>query len=202
MAHEFNRFFDKGDPKLLEFRMNVIEECGGDKLDADVEYSYSEIMNKYSNNDRVEDIFRYTKKKWMLTSFDHIDTYMIDGQISCMSGAVIYKSWIKGAVYHFNLRRYSVYNRTLFFRDDGMFDRLVEYATMKGLNGVFISIYPHNQKLRYLTNRLIYGKSIPTTGNLSKIRDMRYHGDRNINGVMQSVFVYPITAEFDDTVLM
>jgi hypothetical protein len=198
----FKRIFNKEDNNLLAFRRNVILECNGDPLDAEVDYFYSKLKEKYKNNPKIEDIYRYTNKKWNETNFDHVDTYWINNEISCISGSVIYNNWIKGAVYHYNLKKYSVQTRTLFFQDNGMLDRLIEYANDKNLDGVFISIYPHNYKLSALVTRMKNDLSIPTTGNLNKIRSMKYYGSNVINNVSQEIFYYPIKCEFNSDIIL
>lgn len=198
----FKRLFDKNDINLYKFRENVIKECGGTSGDVLIDYTLSKLKQKYPNNLKIEDLYRYTNKKWNLTNFDHIDTYWIDNEISCISGAVLYNNWIKGAVYHYNLKKYSVQNRTLFFQDNGMLDRLINYAVDKDLDGVFISIYPHNYKLNALVHRMKNNQSIPTTGNLEKIRSMKYYGSKIINNVQQEIFYYKIKNEFNSDIVL
>jgi hypothetical protein len=198
----FKRLFTKTDVNLTNFRKAVLQECNADVSDVFCNYTYTVLKEKYQNNLKFEDIYRYTNKKWNSTNFDHIDTYWVDNEISCISGAVLYNNWIKGAVYHYNLKKYSVQTRTLFFQDNGMLDRLIEYACDKNLDGVFISIYPHNYKLTSLVNRMKNNLSIPTTGNLNKIRSMKYYGSNVINNVSQEIFYYPIKCEFNSDIIL
>lgn len=189
----FYRIFNKNDTSLLRFRQAVVRECGGDIEDATTNYTYDGLSRKYGRNQNTENMYRYTNFKWNSTNFDHIDTYWVnDDDISCISGAIITKGWIKGAIFHYNLREFSTHNRTIFFRDGGMLDRLVDYAVMRDLLGVYISIFPHEPKLQALCKRLREGRSIPTTGNLEKIRSMKYVGTYMYNGVDQDFFALPI----------
>jgi hypothetical protein len=192
MGEQMYARLNSNDPSLTKFRRNVMLECGADPDDTLVDYTFSNLSKKYQGNPRIEDIYRYTKLKWDSTHFDHVDTHWVDDEVSCISGAVRYGSWIKGAVYHYNLRKYSIENRTLLFKDGGMLDRLIAYAEELGLDGVFISVYPHNQKLKSLVKRLKNGLSIPTTGNLEKIRSLRYHGVETINNIQQEIFYHPM----------
>ena len=172
-------------------------ECGGNADHISLIGSYKTILTSLEadGTTAIEDAYRYTDQKWGKTNFDHIDAYYVNNEISCISGVMQYGEWMKGAVYHYNLKKYSVHNRTLFFSDGGMLDRLADYAKQQNKLGVFISIWPHEPKLSALCKRLKENRSIPTTGNLSKIRSMIYQGTTEIQGVPQDVFALSFTAE-------
>jgi len=188
---KYLRQFNKHHPDITKFRISAIEECGGNK--EYLNYSYEQVMN--SDAHRKEDIWRFTDIKWNETDFDHIDChYGEDGNITCISGAVIIGDWIKGAVYHFGLRKYAKQYPSRLFWPDGLLDRLIEYAEISYKLGVFITIFPHEPRLKTLCKKLKDGSGIATqTGNIQLIRSLKYRGLHEYNHCMQEFFAIELT---------
>lgn len=192
------RVFELYHSGLTEFRKQAIIECGG--TEEYLEYSYEEIMN--SNAHRKEDIWRFANKKWYETNFDHIDChYDDDGNITCISGAVVVGDWIKGGVYHFGLKKYAKQYPSRLFWKDGLLDRLIEYAEIRCKLGIFITIYPHERRLQTLCKKLKDGSGIATqTGNIQLIRSLKYRGLHEYNNCMQEFFAIELTDKQLDVV--
>ena len=187
------RIYNKNHDDLYKFRISAIEECGGNARHIMMSTPYPNIvkvLNEYGAN-RIEDIYRFTEGKWNSTEFDHIDChYADDGKITSISGALQYGQWMRGGIYHFALKEYTKKYPSRLFWKQGHLERLHSYALEKGLNGVFISIYPHNRRLQALCKKLKDGSGIPTpTSNYKLIRALKYRGSHVFNGVPQEFFV-------------
>ncbi|MBY0384606.1 hypothetical protein K2X05_05555, partial [bacterium] len=130
--------------------------------------------------------------KWLATEFDHIDVVYVGSDIACISGARIYKTWIRGAMFYFGLHKYRKHHGSALFKADGNFERLLSYAKEKNLHGLFISIYPHEKRLKTLCRRLKEARSIPTEGRLDLIRSLKYRGTHTFNNVCQEFFAIEI----------
>jgi hypothetical protein len=186
------RILNKDAPDLFNFRIAAIEECGGAAKHVMMSTSYNNIykvLSEYGAS-RIEDIYRFTESKWSQTKFDFIDAhYAEDGNITNISGALKYNNWIRGGIYHFGLRKYSKQYPSILFQTNGHLQRLIDYSMQQGLEGVFISIYPHVPRLRALCNALKRGTSISTTGDINLIRKLQYAGTYSFNNVPQEFFV-------------
>ena len=185
------RIFDKNHNDLTKFRISAIEECGGRAEQLTLTGSYKDIINKLEKHGahRPEDIYRFIDEKWNRTNFDHVDVnYADDGNITNISGALVYNNWMRGAIYHFGLRKYSKQYPTILFRHEGQLGRLMEYSKNKKLDGIFISIYPHEKRLETLCHRLKENKGIPTAGDIDLIRLLNYRGNHMFNNVLQEFF--------------
>jgi len=189
---KIKRIYDKYDNDLYKFRISAIVECGGAPKHVKMTSHYDNVYKVLSDHGvkRIEDVYRFTDGKWKNTDFDFIDAhYSDDGCITNISGAKQYKNWMRGAIYHFGLKAYSSKYPSVLFQPDGHLDRLVEYAKEKNLNGIFISIFPHNSRLEALCSKLRFNTGIPTTGNIDLIRQLTYRGTHVLNGVDQQFFV-------------
>lgn len=187
---KYCRIIDKHHPDLTAFRIQSILECGG--TEEFLNYDYKDVMN--SNANRKEDIWRFTNIKWNDTSFDHIDChYADDVNITCISGAVIIGDWIKGAVYHFGLRKYAKQYPSRLFWDGGFLDRLKEYALDNNKLGIFITIFPHEPRLKTLCKKLKDGSGITTQANINLIRSLKYRGTHEYNYCKQEFFAVELT---------
>lgn len=198
------RIFDKHHPDLIEFRERAIIECGGTKEHLTYTGYHSKFMQMLDVK-RKEDIYRFTDEKWNRTEFDHIDChYADDGKITSISGALQYGQWMRGGIYHFALKEYTKKYPSRLFWKQGHLERLYSYALEKDLNGVFISIYPHDRRLQALCKKLKDGSGIPTpTNNYKLIRALKYRGNHVFNDVPQEFFVLgenSVSFEFADIV--
>lgn len=184
------RVFDQNNSDLREFRVRAVQECGGNLNDIYLSGGYQKIINelKARGIHRFEDIYKFTDEKWNMVKFDHIDALYFEKEIVCISGAKIYGKWARGAMFYFGLRKHRTQHASAFFRDEGGLDRLKEYSLSKGLEGIFISIYPHNSLLRGLSRRLKENKGIPTSGNINFIRELQFRGTFLFNNVHQDFF--------------
>lgn len=189
------RIFDKNHPDLTTFRQKAIEECGGHVSHLTLTGSYSNIttlLKEYGAH-RIEDIYRFTDEKWNRTGFDFIDAHYSNGVITNIAGAKQYGLWMRGAIYHFGLREYSKKHPSVLFQPNGQLDSLIKYASEKKLNGIFISIYPHESRLKALSRALKSGSGISTTGDINLIRKLTYRGTYCFNDVNQDFFVIELT---------
>lgn len=185
------RIYNKNHDDLYKFRISAIEECGGDARHVMMQSSYDNIvkvLNRYGAT-RTEDIYRFTEGKWNSTEFDFIDChYANDGNISNISGAKQYNSWLRFGIYHFGLKKYSNQYPSILFQPNGHLQRVIQYGIENQLTGVFINIYPHTRRLYALCRALKSGTSIPTTGDINLIRMLKYAGTYTFNNVEQEFF--------------
>ena len=190
------RIYNKNHDDLYKFRISAIEECGGSARHIMMSTPYPNIvkvLNRYGAN-RIEDIYRFTEKKWQTTEFDFIDChYAADGNITNISGAKKYNKWLRGGIYHFGLKKYSIEYPSILFQPNGHLQRLVDYGIEHQLTGVFISIYPYTRRLQAFCKALKSGTSIPTTGDINLIRMLKYAGTYTFNNVEQEFFVVETT---------
>lgn len=193
---KFVRIFDQNNVDLRKFRVQAIQECGGTSSDIHLNGGYKKIISELKTRelDRFEDIYKYTDEKWNQVEFDHIDTLYLENEIVCISGVKIYGKWARGAMFYFGLKEHRIRHASAFFRDNGGLDRLKEYSLSKGSDGIFISIYPHNNPLRVLSRRLKENRGIPTSGNIKSIRELRFRGTHVFNGVEQDFFAIEFNA--------
>jgi hypothetical protein len=139
---------------------------------------------------RIEEIYRFTEEKWSRTAFDFIDChYAPDGKITNIAGAKQYGCWMRGAIYHFGLKKYCLAYPSILFQPNGQLNALIEYVRHLNLKGIFISIYPHENRLRALSKALKSSTGISTTGDINLIRMLRYKGTYMFNNVLQDFFV-------------
>jgi hypothetical protein len=193
------RIFNKDDLDLFNFRVSAIEECGGKAEHVNINLNYKSTIQilKIAGVTRIEDAYRFTAGKWNKTEFDFIDAhYSLTGEITNISGSKQYNQWMRGGMYHFGLRKYSNQYPSVLFQDSGHLVRLIEYCNKKELNGIFISIYPHENRLKALSRALKIGRSIPTSAKIELIRKLKYKGSYIFNNVLQDFFVL----ELKDTV--
>lgn len=192
MTTKYVRITNLDHPDLTLFRERAIAECGGAGL-RDFKGYHSEFK-KIAPLTRQEDIYRFTDEKWYRTEFDHIDCHYVDDKISCIAGTVNCNDWMKGAMYHFNLKEYAKTHPSRLFWKGGFLERLIDYSQDK--KGVFIYIYPHNRALVALCEKLKNGTGIPTeTNNHQLIRSLQYRGSHTYNNVQQELFAIEFADE-------
>jgi len=181
---------------LYKFRLEAIKECNGKEELINFKGSYQNFIKLTTDNKRREDIYRFTDEKWSRTEFTFVQCHYVDvGIISNISGVKVYNNWIKGAMYHFALQKYSKEYPSVFFSKFGHLSRLIQLAKNKNLYGVFISILPHNKKLSLLCKALKKGTGIPTKGDISLIRQFKFAGSFQYNNVLQDFFVLSLNGE-------
>ena len=199
------RIFNKDDPDLFKFRIAAIEECGGASKHVMMTTPYNnvhKVLSEYGAS-RIEDIYRFTEGKWSKTNFDFIDAhYAEDGNITNISGSMKYGNWVRGGIYHFGLRKYSKRYPSLLFQPGGHLNRLIEYCKLESMGGIFISIYPHENRLKALSLALQCGHGITTVGDIELIRMLKYRGTYNFNGVDQDFFAIELSSSFDPKVVL
>lgn len=196
------RITDKNSDDLFKFRMAAIEECGGAAKHVMMQSNYKNITRilKDYGATRIEDIYRFTESKWSTTQFDFIDAHYSDnGDITNISGALQYNNWLRIGIYHFGLKKYSSMYPSVLFQPNGHLDRALDYCKNKNLDGIFISVFPHNNKLKAFSKALKKKTGISTQADINLIRKLKFKGSFVLNDVEQDFFVVELGKEFSIT---
>ena len=198
------RFTDPMDSRITDFRRKVCEENGAksDYLNKNLDYkSTVKYVNQLSPPKNFEEIWKYGNTKWIVTKFDAFECVVYNSLIISVSGCKIYTNkMLRVSMHLYTLTNYRKICRNFQFRENGFFQRHIEFAkTVGNIECLFMTIYPYNKKLKAHIHNLAYRKINPDGQKIKTkfIDELQFIENPIIfHNVPQYFFLYPLSKRF------
>lgn len=186
------RYYDKWDFDLTHFRHKVYNELGAS---ASIDFSYNELVNKFYNNKFIEEIYKFSNKKWDKTYFDCIEAIKINDQIVGISGAAIHNNSVRILMHRYSLFEFRQIANNYTWHKDGVIDQHLDYAKNINKQAIFFTIYEHNKTLKVFSNYLKKRKSNKNKPLLGKFE--YFNKPVLFNNTLQTIFYYKINSNYN-----
>lgn len=172
---------------VYNFRKEIIcNDENQDILYLDTEVKYSPEI--------PEEVWKFSLKKWKSINFDSLYGLYIDHELTAISGAKLYgndKNFLRLGMMYYVLKRHRKQIRSPLWLKDGLIETALKDYKNK-IDYSFISIYPHNEKLKswiLAFSRQQRLGQLGLNGHLDLIKSFKkYDNDVYFNGVSQSIF--------------
>jgi hypothetical protein len=175
MKHLETVRLDPQSEELLYFRREIVE------------IEHQSTMDAYNNVDFPEDAYKFAHKKWNKTHFDALYGIRYNGELACISGCRIYGSDLRFGMMYYLLKRFSSTVRSGLWKDGGLWDKPL--TDFPGIDYSFMTIYPHNEKLKSWLHALTRGRGYGQMGDQSVVNKLKtlevYPKPFQFNGVYQ-----------------
>ncbi len=194
---EYKSFDDKNHPLLTEFRRKIYREHGISPEFLEQSFTHSSVRKTFPNlgASSVEEIYKFGKQKWQDTPFERIEAALENGEVVSISGCAQYgKSLLRVSMHHYTLKDYRTRFRATLFREDGFFERHIDYAQKHpALEFLFFSIYIHNRKLLAAAKNMSSKLFTPESLRMKTLKDiMTLPEPVRLHGVDQKIFLYSL----------
>ena len=106
----------------------------------------NQLLEDELAHDNQEEIHKYSNEIWNRVGFDQLYGVTINGNVVAISGSKLYGNNIRFGMRYYVLRKYRKIVRSQLWKPNGILD-----LTLKDFPNVdfsFVSIYPHNNKLK------------------------------------------------------
>lgn len=191
---EVHSFYPQ-DSRIEQFRLNVLRE------DLQVEPSFvdqlsgrNEILKHFHDHEHVEEIYKFSKTKWLQLKCDKFLALLDDNQVVSISGVRTYSNqFVRLGMHYYTLKKFRRIHRSILWRSNGFLEQtLIDYPDK---NDFFISIYSHNKKLKawvkYLQNGMRFGQlSQSEAGVTSNLKRFSVLPEILFNEVPQTLLFY------------
>ncbi len=183
--------FDPYDERLNKFRKNIFTQ----DLNLPVDYMES-IKNSTSHG---EDAWKYCERRWEKVGFDCIEAIIEDNEIVGISGCKVYNEYLRTSMSLYLLKKVRKKYPGIKYLKGGWFERHLNFAKEKNLEGMFFTVYAYSKKLQALVNNH-RGKTISLIDkkHLLYIKDIKEKGEFMFHKVPQTFFYYPIKKSIED----
>lgn len=173
------------DPLIFSFRKYII--CN--QFNESEKFLYEDIKYSTSIN---EEVWKFSKKKWESINFKEIAALIINNNVVAISGAKYYNDFLRVGMNYYILPEYRKIARSILWNPQGFIDTHI--SDKLNLSGYFISIYPHNNKLKKwvdsLANKTNFGQLCNTSA-LTKLNLLNISKNPiKFNGVSQYILYY------------
>lgn len=133
---------------VLTYRKAIANEWGYDDT-----IVYEDMPRKvFPDTDGGEEVYKITDGKWNRVGFDAIIGLYCDNVLASTSGVKTYGDHTRVGMFYYTLRPYRKVIRSPLWRKDGMIDYVRDRM---GMDKLFFTIYPHNNKLKSWCNALL-----------------------------------------------
>lgn len=174
------------DPLLYRFRKKII--C--DIHNSNEDYLLKDI--KY-NKSIPEEVWKFSKLKWNNINFNSIFSLIMNDEVISISGIKFYNNFLRVGMNYYTLPEYKIPARSILWKKYGfIYETLLKYNS---IDGYFISIYPHNNKLSSWVNALQKKKSFGQMGNTDAfyyLKQLNITKDPIIFNGVQQYIVYEL----------
>jgi hypothetical protein len=173
---------------VYDFRRTIIcsdENASLNYLDQDIKYTA----------DIPEEVWKFSKRKWESLELDYLYGVYVDNKVVALSGAKWYgdKTVLRMGMMYYTLKEYRTILRSPLWKQGGLLSTNVA-DVQHDFQYSFISIYPHNDKLKKwikaFARKTGRGQLGLLTDQVAPTLDLfdKYHTDINLSGVKQSIF--------------
>ena len=174
---EIETIFDKYDPRLTQFRKNILLEV----------------------NEDSEDYYKYSDKKWKNTDFFCIEAIIENSEIVGMSGCKWYDDYLRISMHLYLLKKVRAKYPGIKYLKGGWFERHLNMAENMGAKGIFFTVYAYSKKLQALIeNHRKKTISLIDKKHLNYIQDIAEKGEYIFNNVPQTFFYYSIESPIEE----
>lgn len=143
------------DPKLYNFRAQIYsDDIGIDRKNLDEMLTHSQCKKIFPTYD-WEEIYKFGELKWNKTCFDGIAAAIgNNNEVVSMAGFKRYSTFLRVGMHLYTLKKWRSQCRSFLWSDAGFIDRAVEFCDQEKIDGVFLTIHPHNKALSRWAKRL------------------------------------------------
>ena len=112
------------------------------------------IYSRHFTEEVSEETWKFSQRKWKTLNFDSLYGIFIQGTLVSISGAKLYgknKNFLRLGMNYYTLKRFRSNVRSV------LWNNIIPYALTEynNIDYSFITIYPHNQKLKNWCTKLI-----------------------------------------------
>jgi len=176
-SFEIETLYDKYDPRLTEFRKNILLEVSSDSVD----------------------FYKYSDYKWKNTDFFCIEAIIENNEIVGMSGCKWYNDYLRTSMHLYLLKKVRSKYPGIKYLKGGWFERHLNMAKNMGAKGMFFTVYAYSKKLQALIeNHRSRTISLVDKKHLNYIKDIFEKGEYIFNGVPQTFFYYSIESTLEE----
>ena len=203
---QIQRLTNPMDSRITDFRSKVCEENGAKKnyinnTSLDYKNTVKYVNQLSSPNKNFEEIWKYGNTKWTITKFDALECVFYNNLIISLSGCKAYtNNMLRVSMHLYTLINYRKICRNFQFRKNGFFQRHLDFAKKIGnIECLFMTVYPHNKKLKAHVHNLAYRKISPDgkKHNMHFIDKLQFIDEPIIfHNVPQYFFLYPLNKSF------
>lgn len=186
---------------LDEFRKNILRDEGAPEGYWNLHLDFSESKSYFERKGATwsEECWKYGNCKWGRTEFDQIVAARYENKVVSMSGAKRYgRGMLRVAMRLYTLEKYRTTFRSIMFGENGFFQHHLDFAKRNGgIDCLFLSIYPHNSRLKALVKNFSGSKVDPRKGSGDFVKHlMPMKNPVNFYGVHQHLYFYPVNPNF------
>jgi hypothetical protein len=140
-----------------------------------------------------EEVWKFSKRKWNSLNFDLLYGVYFENELASISGSKLYgnkKNILRTGMMYYTLKRFRTELRSPLWTEQGLLHKSIDF--FDNIDYVFISIYPHNNKLKSWIN--VFGRGnrlgqLHSNNHLSVLKSFsKYPVDVKISGVFQTIF--------------
>lgn len=172
--------------EVYNFRKEIIcDEEGADQSYLDVSYKYDKSI--------PEEVWKFSQQKWNSLALDSLHGVFFNGELAAISGSKLYgkdKNFLRTGMMYYILKRFRNVIRSPLWANNGLLETSVsEYPF---IDYSFISIYPHNHKLKAWVEAFSRKERLGQLGDNSHISTLKsfqkFESEIQFNNVNQSIF--------------
>lgn len=178
------------DPLIYQFRKTII--C--DVFNENEKYLLKDIKYNHLMN---EEVWKFSKFKWESINFKSIFCLLHDEKVVAISGVKFYNNFIRVGMNYYILPEYKFLARSILWKKNGLLFNILKKNP--NISGYFISIYPHNNKLKSWVNALNKKKSFGQIGNIDAYYYLKRLNITNDSILFNGVHQYIVYEIFDNT---
>jgi len=184
---------------IYQFRKEVI--CNDENFDI----SYLDNDHMYDAN-IPEEVWKFSFTKWNSLNFDSLHGVYINNALVAISGSKLYgqnKNFLRVGMMYYVLKKYRSNVRSPLWIKSGLLDQSV--LNYKNIDYSFISIYPHNNKLKAWINAFSRQRRLGQLGSQEHLANLKsfkkFDNEILFNNVNQSIFYRSETISSEFSVL-